>query len=117
VTPETRALLADLSASLILAGVFLVLVLCTVLAFLLARGLGAARRGAPQRLELATRYALGAARQSRQTALAVIEPQVRVMSAWAGIRAGARALLAGGTKPPEAGEPAASPANEEPPQA
>ena len=111
-TPQTRALLADLAASLLLAALFVIFVLAAVAAYLVVSGLRIARREAPLRLDRAAGYAREAATYAVETSTAVIAPQVRLVSTWAGVRAGVRSLLgrgpsngsaeqAGGSGPPE----------------
>lgn len=94
-TPETRLLLANCAGSFLLLLAFIFMAFLTVAAFMLFRGLQQVRRAAPERIGVAAGLASSAAARTRETATAVVSPQVRLASAWAGVRAGARALLSG----------------------
>lgn len=99
-TPETRLLLANCAGSFLLLLAFIGMALLTVGAFMLFRGLQQVRRAAPERIGVASGLAASAAARTRETAAAVVAPQVRIASAWTGVRAGARALLSGRAQAP-----------------
>lgn len=98
-TAETRALLADCAGSYILLMAFVGLVLMSTALFMVWRGLLAARRATPRGMAVVRDIASQAGDRTRDTAAAVIAPQIRLSSAWAGLKAGARVLVRG-AKPP-----------------
>ena len=93
VTPDTRILLASCAGSFLLLLAFLFLSVLTVALYMLWRGLRMARAQLPVHMAHGVSYALRAERSTQSTAGSVIEPQIRVASALAGIRAGTRALI------------------------
>jgi len=74
---------------------FLVLAAATVVLFMLWRGLIIARREGAEYVRRVLAYVAAAEDQARRTALTSLEPQIRVASAVAGVRAAARVLIGG----------------------
>jgi hypothetical protein len=97
-------LLANCAGSFLLLLLFLVLLSAAVGLVVVARYLRLARRELPGLMARAEGYALTVEETTHTTAEAVVEPQIRVASAWAGLKAGARALLGRGD--PEPGDDA-----------
>ena len=98
-TSETRFLLANCGASLLLFVAFLLLALLTAGSYLLWRGLMQVRAAVPEGM---SRIGVGAdlvAARTRATTVAVVSPQIRLVTAWAGLRAGVRALLGRSSAP------------------
>lgn len=98
-TAETRALLADCAGSYILLMAFVALVLMSTALFMAWRGLMEARRATPGGMAVVRDLATQAGTSTRDTAAAVVAPQIRLSSAWAGLKAGARVLVRGAAPP------------------
>jgi hypothetical protein len=94
-TPETRVQLANLAGTFLLLVVFAMFVLASAALLLVVRALGIARRATPEQLSRVRAYAQEARRQAGRTATTMLTPQIRLTSAWIGVKAGIRALLAG----------------------
>lgn len=103
-TPETRFLLANCAGSFLLLIVFAALAFLTVASVMFVRGLQEVRRAAPERLDRVTALARTTATQTEQTASSIVTPQIRVASAWTGLRVGVRALISGPSPPREPSE-------------
>jgi len=91
--PDTRILLANCAGSFLLLLAFLLLALAITGAFMLWRGLRVARRELPSVAARAATHVSRAERATQDTAVSVVEPQIRVASAWRGLVAGSRALV------------------------
>ena len=94
-TPETRTILADLSASFLLLMMFVALCLFTVVLYMVWRGVKIGRAQGPVYMVQVLDYIRAAEVSARDLAETSIEPQVRIVTAWAGVKAGARALIHG----------------------
>jgi len=102
---ETLHAVADVAGSVLLLLAFLLLVAAIVALYMLWRGLRMARSEvatlAPRVVDYAVRTETGVDEGSAT----MLEPQIRAISAWAGIRAGVRALVTGAPSPPPETEP------------
>jgi|GEM_PF-5514013 hypothetical protein len=94
-TPETRTILADLGASFLLLLVFVALCLATVVLYLVWRGVKMGRVQGPVYMVQVLDYIRAAEDSARDLSETSIEPQVRIVTTWAGLKAGARALIHG----------------------
>jgi hypothetical protein len=92
---ETLHTLANLSASFLLLVAFLILTAVIVVLYLLWRGIRMARAQvailAPQVLS----YTLEAQTGTHGAAEELVSPQIRAISLWVGLQAGAQTLLTG----------------------
>jgi hypothetical protein len=94
-TPETRQILAHFAEGFLILLVFLVLCAATVVLYMLWRGLLVARREGPAYVWRVLEYVGAAEAQARNTAHTSLDPQIRIVSGWAGAKAAARALIGG----------------------
>lgn len=101
-TPETRAILAHLSEGFLIALAFLALSASTVVLYMLWRGLIIARREGPPYVWRVLDYVTAAESQARVTAHTSLDPQIRLVSGWAGVKAATRVLVSGPAALPEA---------------
>jgi hypothetical protein len=90
---QTRVILASCSASFLLFGVFALFTALSVALYGAWRGLRGLRSGlSPQAANLQGYLQLARGHTTRATG-AVVEPQIRWLSLWAGLRAALRALF------------------------
>jgi hypothetical protein len=90
---QTRTILASCSASFLLFGVFALFTALSVALYGAWRGLRSLRNGlGPKAANVQGYLQLARGHTSRATG-AVVEPQIRWLSLWAGLRAALRALL------------------------
>jgi len=104
-------MLANCAGSLLMLTAFVGIVLLTAGAILTLRALRAARQQARPRMGAASRLAWSAAERARQSASAVVRPQLQLAGWWAGLRAGLRTLV---TDDGEAPAPPGTPASPTP---
>ena len=89
-----RAIAADVAAAVLLLVLFGFELVWIVVLYSVWRGLGAARRALPDRLigaDAGVRRLTGSARHATA---ATLRPHIAAVSAWAGVRAAGRMLLA-----------------------
>lgn len=91
---ETRILLANCAGSFFLFLIFLIVAAGVVVLAMAWRGLKTVRRELHPLVARLEHYVREAEAATHATAEAVVEPQVQVQAAWAGVKAGARALFA-----------------------
>jgi hypothetical protein len=97
----------NLAAAANCAGAFLMLVAFVLLAAVavalhfLWRGLVISRRSLPEAMALVLGYVEKVQRGTAVTTAAAVEPQVRLASTWAGVKAGTRSLVGRPARPPE----------------
>jgi hypothetical protein len=89
-----RVLLADLAATLLMVLLFIGFGLATVLLFLVWRGLDRFGERLPGYAVLVETHLRRVEATSRAMSQAVIDPQIRLASGWAGVKAGIRSLIA-----------------------
>lgn len=94
-TPETRAILANLGASFLLLLAFLALCVAIVVLYLVWRGLRMGRQVGPTYMAQVVAYVRTAEYEARDVSESGLRPQIRMVSAWAGAKAAARALVRG----------------------
>lgn len=100
---DTLTLAANCAASVLMLLAFLLLVAGAVVLYSVARALRATRRALPARSATARRIVDEAALATHRKTDALVRPHIAAASAWAGIRAGAKALvgLGGSRSSPE----------------
>jgi len=103
--PETLRVLANLAASFLLLLAFLSLSVVTVALAMLWRGLKLGRAGVPHFAPRLVEYARRVEAETRHATAVVLEPQVRLLSQWAGVKAGMRAFVSGTFGGPAGGPP------------
>jgi hypothetical protein len=91
--PATRTLLADVAASLLLLGAFGVLAAILAALWFVWKGLREARRQLKPGISRVVDIVQDVEVTTHQTAEEVVLPPIRVASALAGLRAGARAFM------------------------
>jgi hypothetical protein len=96
---------ANVAGAILLFLQFLALVAVAVVLYMLWRGLRAARARLASAMPQVLAHVQHVQSTTTATADAIVAPQVRLLSAWAGVKAGARALLRrdGGTAAEEGG--------------
>jgi hypothetical protein len=111
-TEATRVLLANCAGSFLLLIVFLAFLGVAAVLVTALRYLGQGRTVVRERLAMVETHAERTAEVTESAARTIVEPQIRLASALAGLRAGARALW-GGTGA-EDGDPTAVGGGREP---
>ena len=99
--PVTRSILADVSATFLLTLAFVLLVAASAAMHLLWRGLRDVRRQLPEVMETVEARVAEVEVTTHQTAHGVVEPPIRVASAWAGLKAGAKAFMKKSSEDPD----------------
>lgn len=109
ITAEQLNALANLAGSFLMVVAFLLLVAGTVLLYMVWRGLKMARA----EIHVIAPLLLDRARRTQGSIVArsdaVTTPQIRILSGWAGARAGLRALFTGRPALPDVPEPGGAP--------
>ena len=97
---QTRILLASCAASFLLFSAFAIFTAASVALYGAWRGLRSLRAGLPPKATVLRGYLDLAQARTSQTTGAVVGPQIRVLSLWAGLKALLRALLTFGPPGP-----------------
>jgi hypothetical protein len=99
----TRAILASCAASFMLFGAFALFTASSVALYGAWRGLRSLRRGLPPQAAMVQGYVSLARTKTHDTTGAVVEPQIRFLSMWAGLLAALAALFSLGSDEADTG--------------